>query len=62
MNNYTLQKGIYHYVDIGRVQTVCSSISLVSAYKSTPRYNTEDQHRHLHRRENLKYYMIYYYV
>jgi hypothetical protein len=33
---------------------LCSSETLVSAYKTTRRYNPEDRHRHLHRRENLK--------
>lgn len=29
--------------------------TLVSTYKSTRRYNPEDQRRHLHCRENLKF-------
>jgi hypothetical protein len=37
-----------------KMETVCSSETLVSTYKSTcpRRYNPEDKHRHLHRREN----------
>jgi hypothetical protein len=33
---------------------VCSSDTLVSTCKSTRRYNPENQHRHLHRWENLE--------
>jgi hypothetical protein len=36
------------------MEAVCSPDTLVSTHKSTRRYNSEDQHRHLHRRENLK--------
>jgi hypothetical protein len=36
------------------MEAVCFSATLVSTDKSTRRYNPEDQHRHLHRRENLK--------
>jgi hypothetical protein len=32
----------------------CASETLVSTYKSTRRYNTEDKHRKLYRRENLE--------
>jgi hypothetical protein len=37
-----------------KVETVCSPETLVSTYKFTWRYYPEDQHRRLHRRENLK--------
>jgi hypothetical protein len=37
-----------------KTETVCFSETLVSIYKSTRRCNLEDQHWHLHRRENLK--------
>jgi hypothetical protein len=36
------------------MEEVYSSETLVSTYKSTRRCNPEDQHRHLHRRDNLK--------
>jgi hypothetical protein len=36
------------------METVCFSETLVSTYKFTPCYNPQDQHRHFHRRENLK--------
>jgi hypothetical protein len=36
------------------METVCSSETLVSTYESTWRHNPEEQHQHLHRRENLK--------
>jgi hypothetical protein len=35
------------------METVCFSETLLSTCKSTRRYNPEDQHRILHRRENL---------
>jgi hypothetical protein len=31
-----------------------SPVTLVSTCKSARRYNSEDQHRHLHRRENVR--------
>jgi hypothetical protein len=37
----------------GYIETVCYYKTLVSNYKSTRHYNPKDQHRHLHRRENL---------
>jgi hypothetical protein len=37
-----------------KMETECSSETLVSTYKSTQCYCPEDQHRHLHPRENLK--------
>jgi hypothetical protein len=37
-----------------KMATALSSETLVSTYKSTQRYNSEDQHRHVRRRENLK--------
>jgi hypothetical protein len=37
-----------------KMETVCSSETLVSTFKSTRRNNPEDQHHHLHRSENLK--------
>jgi hypothetical protein len=37
----------------GLKEVVCSSETLISTYKSTRRYNPEDQHRHLHRREDI---------
>jgi hypothetical protein len=37
-----------------RMGTVCFSKTLVSTYKSSQRYSPEEQHRQLHRRENLK--------
>jgi hypothetical protein len=47
-------------IDIGllgslgqKMEAVCSSKTLISTYKSTRRYNPEDQHRHPHRRENV---------
>jgi hypothetical protein len=36
------------------MEAVCSSETLASSYKSTWFYNQEDEHRHLHHRENLK--------
>jgi hypothetical protein len=36
------------------VELVYSSETMVSPYKSARSYNAEHQHRHLHRRENLK--------
>jgi hypothetical protein len=41
-----------------KMEVVCSSETLVSTFKSTWRYNQEDQHRHLHCRENLKSHTI----
>jgi hypothetical protein len=35
------------------METLCSSETLVSTYKSTRRQNPEDQQHHRHRRENL---------
>jgi hypothetical protein len=40
------------------MEAVCSSKTLVSTYQSARRYCPEDQHRHLHRRENFKYHVI----
>jgi hypothetical protein len=37
-----------------KIEAVCLSETLASTYKSTRRHSPEDQHRHLHRRENLK--------
>jgi hypothetical protein len=37
-----------------KMEIVCFSETLVSAYESTQRQNPEEQHRHPHRRENLK--------
>jgi hypothetical protein len=36
------------------MKAACSSETLVSTYKPTWHYNPEDQHQHLHCRENLK--------
>jgi hypothetical protein len=36
-----------------KMEAVCSSETLLSTYKSTQRYNTEDQRQHLHGCENL---------
>jgi hypothetical protein len=36
------------------MEAVCSSETLISIYESTRRHNPEDQHQHLHRRENLE--------
>jgi hypothetical protein len=36
------------------MEAVCFSETFVSTYKSTRRYNPEQQHRQLHRREKLK--------
>jgi hypothetical protein len=36
-----------------KMETVCFSETL-STYESTLRHNPDEQHRHLHRRENLK--------
>jgi hypothetical protein len=44
------------------METVCFSETLVSTYKSTRRYNPEDQHRHLRRRENLKSHVLLYFL
>jgi hypothetical protein len=40
--------------DTLKMETICFSETLVFTYKSTRRYYPEDQHRRLHRRENLK--------
>jgi hypothetical protein len=37
-----------------KMETVCSSETLVSTYKFIRCYISEDQHRHLHRRRNLR--------
>jgi hypothetical protein len=37
-----------------KMEAVCSSETLVSTYESTRCCNTEDQHRHRHRRENFQ--------
>jgi hypothetical protein len=37
-----------------KMEAVCFSESFVFTYISTQHYHREDQHRHLHRRENLK--------
>jgi hypothetical protein len=37
-----------------KMEAVCASETLVPTYESTRRYNPEDQHQYLHRRENLK--------
>jgi hypothetical protein len=43
-----------------RMEAVCSPEKLVSTYKSTLCYNPEDQHRHLHCRENFRaYYCVH---
>jgi hypothetical protein len=42
------------------METTCFSESLVSTYKSTRRYNPEDQQQHLHRLENLKLQILTY--
>jgi hypothetical protein len=36
------------------METVCCYETLISTYESTWRHNTEEKHRHLHRRENLR--------
>jgi hypothetical protein len=36
------------------MDTVCSSETLVSTYKSTRRYNPKEQHRHFYRRDDWK--------
>jgi hypothetical protein len=41
-----------------KMEEECFSETLASTDKSTRRYNPEDQHRHLHRRENLRSHMI----
>jgi hypothetical protein len=33
-----------------------TSVTLVNLYQTTRRYNPEDSHLRIHRRENLKYY------
>jgi hypothetical protein len=38
-----------------KMKAVCSSETLASTYKSAWHHNTEDQHRHFHHRENLKF-------
>jgi hypothetical protein len=35
------------------MEAVCSSDTLLSIYRSLRRCNTEDEYRHIHRRENL---------
>jgi hypothetical protein len=40
------------------METACFFATMVCTYKSTWRYNPEDQHRHIHRRENLKSHII----
>jgi hypothetical protein len=41
-------------------EAVCSSETVVSKYESTRRYYSEDQHRHLHRREKqISYRSVY---
>jgi hypothetical protein len=40
-----------------KMEAVCSSETMISTYKSTRRHNPEEQHRHLHRRENLISYL-----
>jgi hypothetical protein len=37
-----------------KMEAVYFSKTLVSTWKSKLRYNPEEQHRHFHRRENLK--------
>jgi hypothetical protein len=39
-------------------EAVCFTETLISTHKSTRRYNSEDQHQHLYRRENLKSHTI----
>jgi hypothetical protein len=41
------------------MEVECSSETLVSTYKSTWRYNPDNQHWHLHGRENLKCHTFY---
>jgi hypothetical protein len=37
-----------------KMETVCFSETLASTNESTRRQNPKEQHRHVHRRENLK--------
>jgi hypothetical protein len=41
-----------------KMETVCFSETSVSTYKTARRHNPEEQHRHLHRRENLKSHIL----
>jgi hypothetical protein len=41
------------------METVYLVETLVSTYKSTRRYNPEEQHGLLHRRKNLKSHMLF---
>jgi hypothetical protein len=41
-----------------KMGAVCFSEMLVSIYESTRRHNPEEQHRHLHRRDNLKFLIV----
>jgi hypothetical protein len=47
-----------HLMDSLDGKAVSSSETLVSTYKPTCYYNPEDQHRHLHRRENFIYHLV----
>jgi hypothetical protein len=50
----TFWTNILHPYSALKMKTVCSSETLVSIYKSTWRYNPEEQCWHLHHHENLK--------
>lgn len=56
----TFRRNILYPSSEQNVETVCFSETLVCTYKSTPRYNPEDQRQHLHIRQNLNSSIITY--
>lgn len=46
--------GRYQCLGVLNMEAVCSFETLVTLYNFTLRYNPEDQHPHLDRRENLR--------
>jgi hypothetical protein len=56
--------GEIKYSVISSVREEIGKISrgTVSTYTSTRHYNPEDQHRHLHSRENLKFHTVVSYI
>jgi hypothetical protein len=41
-----------------KMKAVCLSEMLISTYEFTRCHNPEEQHRHFHRRENLRYHLF----
>jgi hypothetical protein len=41
------------------MEAACTSETLVNFYQTTRRYNPEDSHLHIRRRENLKSYLLH---